>query len=377
MIMADKPFDRVIINPRERPVSSDIVRGHSEVDRTIRTALDYLFRGRVSIASGAFGTPVNGFMGNSLRVGPVSPVAMQVTVPAGLGFYYDPTDTPSSINGIVGLDDLSAYKPMMLNQDATFTVPAAPGAPNNRTDIIEVRDFRQTVDLSSRDVLNIATGVFEPTNVLKTVSFSLDGSLGVVVSPANSTTAIGYKVGLAGAPGGVPATSPGYIKIAEIYVDNTATSIDANAICDMRKLIFPSNMGLIRACIQAPTTGPLTPVMLALQAPPGVKVSAVAISNTNAETHLYVIAGDPPTPYQPIALVSPSDTTGAYVYAASVLTITSTEQTLLAGAQANPPIKVAAGFSGGVGQRAIRIVLKSPSTANPYTYYAQVALTGV
>src|SRR5574337_192482 len=138
---------------------------------------------------------------------------MSVLLKAGIGFLDAPSDVPTSVGGIVGADDLSPYKPLPLNADMAIAIDAAPSAGNERIDIIEVKQDRRVENPLSRDVLNTGTGLFVPTLVNKTLAFSLDGRNGRVVSPSNSTTGVGYKVGVAAAVGTAlaPATTSGYV----------------------------------------------------------------------------------------------------------------------------------------------------------------------
>jgi hypothetical protein len=292
---------------------------------------------------------------------------MQVSLSQGLGFHYDTIDTPTDIDGIADLDDLSRWKPIYSNAAVVLNVPAAPGAPNTRIDIIEVKAYRRRADTDTRDILNVATGVFNPTNVLKTLAWDVQSDIGYVVSPANSATAIGYKTGVAGSPGVVPATSPGYIKVAEIQVGSAVTTIDADKIVDARNMLFPSNVGTVAALLTTPVSGPLTPTLDDVACPPGIQPVAVAQSLTHAEADLYLIGGTPPT-YTPAAQVSiansPTIITAPYLKAVpSIVTVDSSLQTLLGGAQASPATKVA------VGQKIIKVNLKctpAPSTALQY-----------
>jgi hypothetical protein len=329
--------------------------------------LDYLCLSRVSMTSPASGAPLDGFMGAGFMVTPVSPLAMQVSLAAGVGFHYDIIDTPTDIDGVSDLDDLSRWKPIYSNAAVALNVPAAPGGPNTRIDIIEVKSYRRRADTDTRDVLNVATGVFEPKSVLKTLAWDVQGDIGYVVSPANSTTAIGYKTGVAGSPGVVPATSPGYIKVAEIQVGSSVLTIDADKIVDARQLLFPGNCMTAAILMTTPVSGPLTPMLEEAICPPGLQPVAVTQSLTNAEADLYII-GSMPTSYIPIAQVSiansPTIVTAPYLKAVpSVVTVDSSLQTLLGGAQASPATKVA------VGQKVVKINLKcvpAPSTALQY-----------
>jgi len=91
--MADNPFDRTVINVRERPISSDINQAQSQIDRTLRFYLQEMLRPRSSATNEQPGPPVSGFFGNGFAVREDSPAGLFVVVGAGLGFYDDASDT--------------------------------------------------------------------------------------------------------------------------------------------------------------------------------------------------------------------------------------------------------------------------------------------
>jgi hypothetical protein len=346
--MANNPFNRVVLNPRERPLSSDINQAESEADRTLRTLLERVYVGRASDASDAAGAPLNGFIGDGFKIRPVSPLAMQVRVPAGMGFIYAPTDTLSSIGSVQGVDDLAAWKPLVLNADATLSVPAAPGAPNSRIDIIEVRYNRALADLANRDVLNTGTGRFEPVNVFKTLSWDMDGSTGVVAAPADSTATISLKTGIVGVTPVAPATTAGYIKISEILVGSAVTTLAADVIKDLRYLLFPSARWSVACQLVAPASGPLVCTLSNVQAPPGITVTGIAIGVAFATADIYIGAGALAATYLPTVCVSYIGVTPGLFAVASIssitkVTVNATLQALLQGSQASPPTKVAVG----------------------------------
>ncbi len=232
--MADFPYDRTIINPLERPLSVDIDQLQSQIDRAVRDTLRRMFQ--------ISGTVQSGFLDTGLKVTQNGVPDMNVLVTPGVGFQDLTGDVPTAIGGITGVDDRSPYKPLPLNATMTIAIDAAPGAGQERYDIIEVKTDRRSENNLSRDVLNVGTGLFVPTLVNKTLAFSLDGRNGRVVSPSNSTTGVGYKVGTAAAVGTavVPSTSPGYVPIATIYVGPTVTSILNANITDRRVGIGPT-----------------------------------------------------------------------------------------------------------------------------------------
>lgn len=229
--MANGPFDRTIINVREKPLSTDINQAQSQLDRALRFFAEQLFSDSIT------GSPKNGFIGKGLQVGEDSPAGMSVVVRRGLGFQTDATLSVSAIDSIVGLDDLHDYKLLPLLNNHTFSVATAPISPNTRIDIIEVKASYLTQDPSTRGILNTVTGAFDPTSINKILSHLLDGRTGTVVSPASSTAPLSYKQGVAGNPGSLPSTTSGYIKIAEIAVGSDVTSITDSDITDSRPLV--------------------------------------------------------------------------------------------------------------------------------------------
>lgn len=368
--MANKPFDRNVINTRERPLSSDINQAQSEIDYSIREVLDRLCLSRVSVLDDRSTAPFTGFIGEALRVRPLSPLGLQVQLSSGLGFFYDAA-AATAIGGVPNVDDLSRFKPLPLNSVVPIAVPA-PDPTNPRIDIVEVRPNRRLLDTASRDVLNTATGQFDPTSIFKTLGWDLESSVGTVVTPANSATAIGYKAGTPAAVPTAPPTSPGYVKIAEILVGAGVTTIDYNVIKDLRRLLYPLNGVQVRVRVSQPTSVALAPTISDVVAPPGVIVVALGVSFTNAECHLYIFPGEPATGSLPITSLTAGggQFNTALGVSGSLFAITPTEQTALAGADASSPTAVA------VGQNCYRVILKANSPANPMIYEASVGFHG-
>jgi hypothetical protein len=242
--MANQPFDREIINLRERPLSSDVNRTSTELDQSIRVVLQaaHLFRTTANVqdlvAMPMLAALTAGFHGNGFNVRASSPAALNVVIEPGLGWYNDNASV-STIDGIVGLDDPNTHKPLVMPAALTYALAgaSAPDPINPRIDIIEVKVARATGDPTSRDVLNPGTGVFAPNVVNKTLSY--------VNSPitTNGSGGINYKTGVAAAIPVAPAVDPGYVKIAEVLVDAAAVSVAQNKIRDFRRLIFPGGVG--------------------------------------------------------------------------------------------------------------------------------------
>jgi len=294
--MADAPFDRVNFGQRERPVSDDWNRVEAQLDRALRATLEQMLGGRTSNTSHVL-APGDVFMGQSFRVYPSSPAAMEVNLRAGLGLQYLPGDVPTDIGSpdFLGVDDLANYKPLVLQSGFLFAVPAAPAGPNSRIDIIEVKATRALVDAEARKQLNTTSGNFDPHNFYKTLSFKLDGLTGTVADPAPSTAAISYKTGTPANPGVAPATTAGYIKIAEVLVGSAVASIDEDVVVDRRKIA--GLYGSVRCSMSYLVAwngggGGQTVTIEDINAPPGVRMAVQPVDSTRGRHYLYAVAGE-------------------------------------------------------------------------------------
>jgi hypothetical protein len=349
--MANDVFDREIINVRERPLSSDINLLASQMDRTLRDLLLQAYLGRVSVASDASAAPIGGFIGDSLKVRPVSPVALKISVTKGLGFIYDIAQD-SDIDGVSSLNDLSQWKPVVLMANAEVVLSAAPTAPNSRYDIIEMRVNRVRGESTSRDVLNPLTGKFEPGTVNKNLGWTLDGSIGTVVSPANSTAALSVKFGVAGNPPTEPSVSPGYTKIGRVLVGSAVASVDADMMQDTRRILVPHDMIPVSTRFTLPNVNPPVPVTSVIRTPPGIVVAIVGReATTRKEADLYIFPGGALTTLLPSVVASLGYVSGlnqatAMFATPTAVTVDSTLQTELAGSNASPQVKVAIGQTG-------------------------------
>lgn len=239
--MANNPFDRTNIGLRERPLSSDLNAMQGQLHRAIMHLAGYMLAPRAGVTASA-NSPKSGFLHDGLRVTPSSPVGMTVVVAAGLGMVYDTGDLVSDIGAtdLEQVNDLSPFKPIPLLAPVTFAVPTAPGSPNSRIDIIEVRTARRLENAITRRQLDPGTESFLDHVYFKALAYCLDGQTGVVTNPTASTAALSYKIGTAANPGLVPATTAGYTKIAEILVPNGTTSVNGTRIVDRRPVLSPT-----------------------------------------------------------------------------------------------------------------------------------------
>lgn len=285
--MANQPFDREVINVRERPLSSDVNLLQSYESQAMAEFWLNLFASKPSLsdASRLIQPPPAapnqaGFLGDGFQVKATSPATLSVLVSAGYGLFNDNTTT-SAIGGVTGVNDQSVLKPLSLTVNETINVPAADPV-NPRIDIVEVIIDRRLADPTSRDVLDVGTGQFVAGLVNKTLTYNQNGR-----STVNGIGSINYKTGT---PAGVPvapATSVGYAKISEIRIDALAATVAANRIQDLRRMLFPG--GLVNLSYGATSGGGVAALIRAV-APSGIRAGVVFVNNVTVD--FYIMAGN-------------------------------------------------------------------------------------
>jgi hypothetical protein len=299
--MANKPFDTTIIRPLERPLSSDLDAAQSQIYRTIREVASRTYSRTNFVSSvGRYGYSRSfGFIGQGLRLyQEASPATMNLTIRSGLGFRSG--TTASDIDGVVGLNDLSDYTPVMLTDNVTVTVPAAPAAGFARRDLLQVRINRAVTDTTSRWLLNPTSQTFAPTNIGKTLTFDL-GSAVTIVNPGDpvGVNPIEYVVGT-NAPYAIPddflsisspATSADYISIAVVNVAGGAVAIGNDHIVDLRGLIFPSGEARLAMTAQLGNNGGWYNIDSADFSPGFINVGLRALASTTDNTYLLYLFG--------------------------------------------------------------------------------------
>jgi len=369
--MSDAPFDRRVVYPREKPSATDINLAQAQIDATERWVAERLYDHIQPQITFSAGSPAGvgaytGFIGDAFRVHPTGPASMTIQMRKGLGYYVDAADAQSAIDGVVGLNDVPAMKPLVLKATKEIPVPVADPV-NPRIDIVEVRVDRRRIDQSLRLVLDPATGVFTPEPLDKTLTFELE-DLDYTTAGSDSTAPISYKTGTPGAVPAAPATSPGYVKVAEVRVDALAVSVPSANIVDTRPLLFPHGQArvIVRGrYTQATGTWEVTHV----NAPPGIKVGSRAVG---VQFQFFVFSGGGGYVHQATGFVS--NTTG--VSSSEQITVLSEDsdgavdaviQTALAAASATNGLVV----NVGVGQQYDGVVLtpihSDAATVQPLT----------
>jgi hypothetical protein len=280
-LLPGNPFDREILNPLEKELSGDFNALQAQLDRNLREWIDGQLVSRTSVASDASMQPTAArCMGSAFKVRPTVG-QLQVTVDPGLGFVSTPTDVPTAIGGITGLDDLSRMKPLVLASPATFPVPAPPGAGLFRVDTVQVKHGRVAGLATSREVFNATTRAFAPGTVNKLLTFALDSQTGQTVDPAVPTAPLSYRQGVTQAlpvpfsGPTLPSVTPGYTAIAFVIVVSGDTNLDAGRVQDVRLLAHEAsgNMHVELPLLAGANVG--VPTLATLSAPPGMQVACV------------------------------------------------------------------------------------------------------
>lgn len=323
--MANQSFDTTIINPLERPKSSDINAAQSELRRSL---LDYLQRA-FAYSSGAASLSAFtniGFMGNGFAVTASSPASMVVNISAGMGFSTGSQD--ANVAGIAGLNDLSVYKPLYLSATKQVTVPTAPGAGFCRRDAIYVRVTRQLADPTSSDVYSVALGVFTPQTINKTMTFDLAGQTPQVIEAGSGTTWTSSIVYAKGAQTAyttaddfltAPITNAplfqGWFRIAVINVGPNDTAISQGEINDTRSILATNGVYEITGSATLGGADAFTSTAqqlsnVVIKTPPGIRCS-ISKDTTVGYQNAYILSVFCPatisditatfTPYMPLS----------------------------------------------------------------------------
>lgn len=307
--MANKPYDTTIIYPLERPLSSDLDSAQSQILRTQREYLDraYAYRDSNTVPAAIRNT---GFIGDGFRpVVGANPLSVYLT--PGQGYKDNAGGTATDIGGVIGLNDLSPFAPLLLSSLQEIPISTPPGAGFGRIDLIQVRVNREETDKTTRYLLNPTTQVFAPTAIAKTLSFDLAGLTGTANAPAPSTTGIGYKVGVPFAYTNTdsflnfanrPTVDSGYVAVAYVNVQPGAASIGAGDIVDARPLLALD--GILRVAANIEFQGGMSGTPSAnIAAPAGVRMAVVTPLATPGNPQIadfYLFPGNASV-YQPIA----------------------------------------------------------------------------
>lgn len=291
-----KFFKRKIIPVRQRPISADLNELQEQMlesARLVATSIHGTAGAPLPADSADNRTSYNvphAFQGGSFLVVP-DPAATPfgVMLQPGYGYSAFSPATVTSYDSANGLDydGTNNWAPVVLSAYQTgYTVPAPPASGSARIDIIEVKASYLASNPQTVGIFNTATEVFDPATRNKDFTWDLLGRTGTVTSPANSTSPISYKVGVE-AVGDitvptVPATTSGYVKVAQINVIGGSTSIDRSNIIDLRRPPLPNGMLTVagKATIPGIAAGLASAALTSLELQPGMAVKFAFFSST-------------------------------------------------------------------------------------------------
>lgn len=286
------PFDRRIFNTRERPLIEDVNGLQSLLDYTHRETLRALANTPVGFVGptnwSELAVSSTRFVHDGFMLRAKNPASLSVIVTKGLGFFYDASDAPADIAGIDGLADISAWKPLVLNKDEEIVVPT-PDALLPRIDILEIKVDRFTTENLTRRIFDVATKTWVNGTVDKVLRFAVDTRITV-----NGAGALNYKTGTPGVTPAVPATTPGYERIAVVTVPAAAAAINDQNIGDLRPMFEQGHGRALSLTWDAPTTGalPQAPSIVQILAPPGVRAAVTMTAPASGgEAVVRILAG--------------------------------------------------------------------------------------
>lgn len=292
--MARRAFDRDVFYELEGPKNQDMNRAQGEgAHAGLRELLRFTSLRTSGISS--FTTAQGyGFYGDSFQVLPESPASGNVTISAGMAAKRDDTDMPASVGGVLGLDENSVVKPIYLQNPIIVPTAPAPAAPDKRIDIIQLRVEREFYDTAPVRTLDTTISQVIYPNKQKTLSYALDGlAVEYVTTPNPGTKPLVYKIGTAAPIPVAPPTDPGYVKIAEITVDNTvsnpAGTIRTEHIGDWRPMAFLGGSATFNLRVQLPLAAG-APTILTSAIPPGLRVEvARSVAGPTITFNVYLL----------------------------------------------------------------------------------------
>ena len=288
-----KAFDRDVFRVLNGVKSEDLNRVTGEgAHNGLRDLLRFTSLPVVSM-SATTTQQAYGFYGDGFLVLPQSPVSGNIVLSAGIAVKRDDTDQPVDIGGIPGLDENSAVKPIVLRDARIIATAPPPPAPNKRIDTIEVRVARDFYDSVPVKQLDPTSGTSTYPTALKTLSYAIDDvPVEYIVSPANGSQPLVYKQGVAAPVPVAPAVSPGYVKVAEILVENVvanpAGTIRQEHLADFRPMAFLGGTGHFAIDFVMSTVAGV-PTIVSYAVPPGIRIALSRKLSAGSEWLLYVL----------------------------------------------------------------------------------------
>ncbi len=211
----------IVYNTRERLVSTDPNRAQQFTAQGIAEVLRYLLDqqteqdlagGGVENLGAGTETPLRATVLGGLRVQPdLGPGSLNCFVTPGMALLID--------NPSPGIDDSVASYVVDPGVQLAGALTLTPGAGSTRIDVVECQRVTNVLESDNRDVFNVSTGLFSPTQVTKVQAGQLV-----------------YRIRL-GTPGsGFPGVVAGWLPLMVASVPSGATTWDVVTCWDVRPL---------------------------------------------------------------------------------------------------------------------------------------------
>lgn len=298
---------RLIFNPRERGVSSDVNRLQAFFSAAMSEQFRFQQEGLLNDNQGAGGvptfnasgttTPLDAQVAQGFLVRP-QPASTGTTVDAGVMYAIFPDASPSP--------DDSPYKyvadPGVTNAATLLLTPNSSGS--TRIDVVECQPSEVVLETTNRDQYQQSSGTFSPVTVQKV-----------------SQKQLAYRV-RAGTPGGGLALAAGWLPLMVASVPNGTTTWDQCLCWDVRPLMSDANVPGYRMSFPRPRVGRreyfITPAQTKVKgivevSSPGWWRAGGVLAKGSFVTNEYVDLTDAAVQEQGFALIA---STPFYLYAA-------------------------------------------------------------
>lgn len=241
--MANKDFDTTILRALERPSASDLNQLQAQLYYTIRR-LDR-FRNGYDLTS-----DYSGFFGYSFFVQNLTGAGLTLNLSRGMGYQWAPGTTATNIDGIAGLNDLTSYKPLTMQNDKALSLagqmPTTPG--RCRRDLLEIKWIRELVDPTDLAIYDPTSQDFDSVNLNKTMTANFDDKNVVFVESGASIPSgavLVYRKGVEVAYSSeasfetapLPSVDSGFLPLAAINVASGDVNLPNSRIADLRRLL--------------------------------------------------------------------------------------------------------------------------------------------
>jgi len=240
--MANKDFDTTIVRELERPSAADLNQLQAQLYYTIRRLDRFRFGDTLS-------STYSGFLGNSFFVQNLTGTGLTLNISRGIGYQFAAGTTAVGIDGIAGLNDLTSYKPITMENDKPLNLTGQlPSTGKCRRDLLEIKWKRVLTDLTYLGIFNPFSQTFDSVNLAKTMTTNCDADVVQFVASGGLVpvdAVLVYRKGVEVAytdessfeTAPLPAVDSGFLPLAAINVAAGDVNLPSSRISDLRKLL--------------------------------------------------------------------------------------------------------------------------------------------